>query len=125
MAILIQLNDGVATNKFPINKPLFQIGRATYNDICIDDPLVSKEHAVLEVMEVPDQPGNVEYFIKDLDSTNKTFVNEKKISRAKLNDNDIIRIGLSNFKLTLDQQEDYNKTTKLHKSWIPGVYFTK
>ena len=51
MATLVQLKEGVAGIRLRIDQPQFRIGRATDNDISIDDELVSKTHAVIEAME--------------------------------------------------------------------------
>jgi pSer/pThr/pTyr-binding forkhead associated (FHA) protein len=125
MAIIIQLHDGVAIKKFSINKPSFRIGRNPENDIYIDDKVVSMEHAVIEAVEDPNQKGAEEYYIKDLGSTNNTYVNGKKITRKKLNNNDFVRIGLNDFKFILEDEGESDKTVKIRKSWIPGVFYTK
>jgi pSer/pThr/pTyr-binding forkhead associated (FHA) protein len=125
MATLIQLKDGVAVNKFPIGKPSLRIGRHPDNDIYIDDKVVSVEHAVIEVVEDPDQKRTKEYYIKDLGSTNGTYVNGKKITRKKLDNNDLMRIGLITFKLIDEDELEPDETLKIRKSWIPGVYYTK
>ena len=125
MAMIIQLHDGVAIKKFSINKPSFRIGRNPDNDIYIDDKVVSMEHAVIEAVEDPNQKGAEEYYIKDLGSTNNTYVNGKKIKRKKLNNNDLVRIGLNDFKFILEDEGQSDKTVKIRKSWIPGVFYTK
>ena len=62
------------------------IGRNPQNDIQIDNMAVSNFHAVVKkVMNA--------YFIEDLQSTNGTFVNEKKIDKYELLDGDEIIIG--------------------------------
>ena len=125
MAELLQLSDGVASTRFLINKPILKIGRDPECDISIDDGLVSKTHAVIEVVASKTKEGEVEYFIKDLDSTNFTFLNEQKISRQQLKNNDIVRVGLVNFKFADDDKNDMEKTKTLHKSWFPGIFYTK
>jgi len=62
------------------------IGRSPENDIQIDNMAVSSFHAVVKkVMNT--------YFIEDLNSTNGTFVNEKKIDKYELFDGDETIIG--------------------------------
>jgi pSer/pThr/pTyr-binding forkhead associated (FHA) protein len=62
------------------------IGRNPKNDIQIDNLAVSNFHALVKkVMNA--------YFIEDLQSTNGTFVNEKKIDKYELLDGDEIIIG--------------------------------
>lgn len=125
MAELLQLSDGAASTRFLINKPLIKIGRDPDCDISIDDSLVSKTHAVVEVVASKSREGEVEYYIKDMDSTNHTFLNEQKVGRQQLKNNDIIRVGVVNFKFADDDKEDMEKTKTLYKSWFPGIFYTK
>ena len=123
MAMIVQLHEGVAIKKFELDKPKLRIGRDPESEIFIDDGVVSAEHAVIEVRDdVQDSP---EYYIKDLGSTNSTFVNGEQITTQKLEHNDIIRVGWNNFKFIDEAEKDPDKTAKIHKSWIPGVYYTK
>ena len=67
------------------------IGRAENNDIVIASPIVSAEHAIVSFVK-----GN--YIITDLDSTNGTFLNDKKISgSAIVKPGDEISIGPARF----------------------------
>ena len=125
MALIVQLHDGLAINKCPLDKPKFSIGRSPDCDIFIDDTVVSSEHAVIEMIENPDAAAEAEYYIEDQGSTNHTFVNEQEIKRHKLNHDDIIRVGWVNFKFIDETKADPDKTAKIHKSWIPGVYYSK
>lgn len=123
MATLVQLKSGDSGVKFLIQKMLFRIGRDADNDISINDDLVSNEHAFIEVETGED--GQIAYFIQDLESTNSTFVNDKAIIRHRLTHDDVIRIGLNSFKFIDNDVGPHDHTMKLHKSWIPGVYYTK
>jgi len=125
MAIVVQLHEGVAINKFNLDKPLLRIGRDPASDIYIDNTVVSFEHAIIEVKDSPKPGGKPEYYIQDLNSTNSTFVNEKKITRYRLNHNDLIRVGWNSFKFIDETEKDPNKTAKIRKTWIPGVYYTE
>jgi pSer/pThr/pTyr-binding forkhead associated (FHA) protein len=69
------------------------IGRQDKNDIVIKDSFISGIHAqfILERGEV---------YIRDLDSKNGVFINEKRVennSKNLLKDNDIIKIGQIEF----------------------------
>ena len=126
MPMIVQLHEGVALKKFPLkDKPIFRIGRDPESDIYIDDGVVSTEHAVIELMQSSDPQKAAKYIIKDLGSTNKTYVNGKTITSKILEHEDIIRVGWNNFKFIDETKKDPNKTAKIHKSWIPGVYYTK
>ena len=124
MAALVQLKQGLAGIRLHIDKQRFSIGRDAENDISIDDELVSKIHAVIEIIERKDKPG-VGYFLEDQASTNGLYVNNERVQRHQLSHGDIIRIGLSNFQFQDDVQETMDQTTQLKKTWIPGVFYTK
>lgn len=125
MASLVLISDGVAISRFPIGKAQVSIGRASDNDIHIDSPLVSKHHAEVEIVRSEAPDGANEYWIVDLDSTNHTFVNEAPVRRQRLHHDDTVRIGLNTFKFIDEREQDMDATTKIHRSWIPGVYYTK
>ncbi|MFV2059889.1 MAG: FHA domain-containing protein [Gammaproteobacteria bacterium] len=124
MASLTQYKDGVAGIKLHINKQQYTIGRSNNNDVSIDDDLVSTYHAVIEAVEGITAEGSVDYYIKDLNSTNTTMVNDSTIELYKLSHNDFISIGTQIFKFSSDDDDDLQETMKLHKSWFPGVYYT-
>ncbi len=64
-----------------------KIGRSSSNDVVINDPTVSAHHAVL----TETASG---YILKDLNSSNGTFVNGKKIAgEVHVTDKDAIRFG--------------------------------
>ena len=47
MAMVIQMHEGVAINKFKLDKPVLIIGRDPASDFFIDNSVVSTEHAVI------------------------------------------------------------------------------
>jgi ABC transport system ATP-binding/permease protein len=62
------------------------VGRAKTNNVVVDDALASRVHAVLV-----SSPVSLE--IRDNNSSNGTFVNGARITRAMLRDGDIVTIG--------------------------------
>jgi len=74
--------------EFKIDQVTINIGRKPDNDIVIDMPVVSGHHA--KILHEGDR-----IIVEDLNSTNGTFVNKKKIARLVLNHKDIIYIGKS------------------------------
>ena len=129
MAKLIKMQNGEVLEEFPITKSELKIGRASDNDVILHDETVSSHHAVITAAAVSEDGLVKEYRIQDLRSTNKTYVNNKVIDERQLKDNDVVRIGLSHFEFDHNNSEEiqreFEKTTKLHKSWIPGVFYTK
>ena len=124
MAVLAQLKDGVVVKKFFIDKTPVKIGRDDDCDIVIDDRVVSQAHAEIEIVKLSNKDDR-EFYIKDLGSTNGTFVNEKSIEHQQLFDADLIRLGWTTFKFSEKNDPADDKTLKIHKSFIPGVYYTK
>ena len=66
------------------------IGRNPDNDIALDNMAVSGYHAFIESVAA-------NFVIRDLDSTNGIFVNNKKIKMHVLQHNDVIMIGQYEF----------------------------
>ncbi len=73
---------------YAVEKPLIKIGRSPHCDVPLDDPLVSREHCLVQLK--PEAP-----FIEDLASANGTLVNEQRVTQARLSVGDKIRLGLS------------------------------
>jgi pSer/pThr/pTyr-binding forkhead associated (FHA) protein len=123
MAMIVQTVEGVVTNKFDIDLSALKFGRAVDNQVQIDDLAVSNEHAQI-ICETSDK-GEVAYFLEDLGSTNGSFINEEKIDKQLLHHNDSLRIGWNVFTFIDESEIDFEKTSKIKKSWIPGIYYTK
>ena len=105
MAVLIQFANGAPGIKFELDKSLFRIGRSLDNDLCIPDGFVSKAHAVIERKPSERSDGSFDYFISDLKSTNKTYVNDAQVSRFRLHDDDVVRIGNNRFRFILETED--------------------
>lgn len=124
MAALIQMRNNVAGVKILLLAPKCRLGRGDENDVVIDDDLISREHAVIERLSVAGSDDNAHFMIRDLDSTNGTFVNHKQIKESLLNDGDTVRLGQSFFQFSLKERGKPGSTKVLKKTIIPGVYYT-
>lgn len=72
----------------------FLIGRTPECQLSLDDPLVSRRHAILEI-----QPDGV--FVQDLGSRNGVFINgERAEVRTRLSEGDVIKIGTQDLVLS-------------------------
>ncbi|MBW1729829.1 MAG: FHA domain-containing protein [Deltaproteobacteria bacterium] len=86
MAKFVLMFNKQVIKEYPFQKESITIGRKPENDITIDNLAVSGYHARV------DKTGS-EYILTDLQSTNGTFVNDKKIVSHKLSHGDNIIIG--------------------------------
>lgn len=83
--IVLSFNDSII-NEFELDRGSLTIGRDEKSDIHIDNPAVSSKHAkILTILD--------ESFIEDLESTNGTYIDGKKISGHALKNGDSIFIG--------------------------------
>ena len=88
MWILRTLSEGEPEKTFRIlSGAVRTVGRATGADFIVDAPLVSRVHC--RIVALPD--GNLE--VRDLESTNGTFVNGRRIDSARLASGDKLRVG--------------------------------
>lgn len=85
-AYLLVSTRGARPVQFDLGGPLIGIGRASDNDVIVDDPMVSRHHCQLKL-----QHGA--YGFTDLGSRNGSSVNGQPVSQLALGPGDIIRIG--------------------------------
>jgi len=83
----LEIVDGPDKGKlFVLEREETVIGRLAYCDIVLPQKNISRQHARLV------RSGS-EYFLEDMDSTNGTFLNGKRVrARTKLRDHDLIRV---------------------------------
>jgi len=67
------------------------MGTAADCDVVLTDPYLSSKHTVI-------RHENGVFTVSDLDSTNGTFVNDRRITRYDIIDNDKIRLGRTELK---------------------------
>lgn len=73
-------------NRYSIKKSETKIGSGSSNDIVVRDDRVSKNHALLR------WTGS-RFEVEDLNSTNHTFVNGKRVSKAALRSGDMVSVA--------------------------------
>ncbi|NQV86430.1 MAG: FHA domain-containing protein [Woeseiaceae bacterium] len=83
---LIVTNNGSVIDRLTIEKPRVLIGRSEHNDIVISSRFVSRHHVLLV-------RHRTATFLMDLNSTNGTFVNSKRVSNHILMHEDVIALG--------------------------------
>lgn len=81
----------------------YVIGR-NVGDWVIPDPKISRKHCHLVIV-------GENIVLKDLESANGTFVNEEKIDRLEIQNNDVIKIGFHELKvLSILGEDEVEKT---------------
>lgn len=78
--------DNKVQGEYFIRKKRITIGRHRENDLRIDDPLISRQHAQII------QQGRTIY-LRDLNSTNGTYVRSKRVDIAPLEIGTVIQVG--------------------------------
>jgi len=76
-----------------LNKPVITVGRGNANDLVLNDPSVSRFHAVIKLRD-----NSV--FVADRGSTNGIVLNDQKINKeTELKDGDVALVGLYRLRL--------------------------
>ncbi len=85
-ALVVRFGGGRAGETFPLDGDRVELGRSPDAPVFLDDVTVSRSHAML----VRDDVG---YTIEDAGSLNGTYVNRRRVEKAKLEDGDEVQIG--------------------------------
>lgn len=93
------LSGGLAGQSFGLGETAIVLGRIPTCHLRINDGLASRRNS--EIVK----DGSV-YKLKDLGSSNGTFVNDAKITEATLCEGDVLRIGESTFRYSFVAQKD-------------------
>ena len=85
---LLQVKRGPnAGSTFLLEQDSTTVGRSPESEVFLDDVTVSRKHATFE------RRGSAEWFVRDGGSLNGTYVNRRRVERAKLEDGDEVQIG--------------------------------
>lgn len=117
MAYLKQRFNGDTVNIYELNTTVV-IGRHIDCNIVVDDPTVSSQHAQV-------RNDNGVFVLRDLGSTNGVRIAKEKITETNLVHGMLFILGTHEFEYLEYLPTDLDKTLKIKKSWIPGVYYTE
>jgi pSer/pThr/pTyr-binding forkhead associated (FHA) protein len=96
MAFLTLITSGAEAKTYELNKPRIVVGRDSRCDIHIDNLAISKQHC--EFVHEGDA-----YILRDLNSSNKTFIAGEEIKEHKLKDGEEAILGPYRIKFTNPQ----------------------
>ena len=102
LTILLKFNDKILKT-IESEKDEIVIGRNAENDIVVENLAVSKMHA-----RIVNRGG--EYYIEDLNSTNGTYLNNIRITKKNLKNNDIIIVGKHSLEIHFEKKGDIDPT---------------
>jgi len=108
-AELVIISGPYRGHRVPLRKESLRIGRDSSCDVALDDEAASRVHS--EIVRQDDQ-----YVLKDLNSTNGTFLNDARITECPLQNGDRISVGDTVMLLRLEPKK---------ASSTPTVVFAK
>jgi pSer/pThr/pTyr-binding forkhead associated (FHA) protein len=92
MARLVLLSEGLTGRTFDLKGAKTTVGRVPDNDFQIAEASVSSHHCELHLQ-------GKDVLVKDLDSTNGTFVNGERVTETVLKPGQILRLGMIEMRL--------------------------
>lgn len=95
---LLQIVDENVVAEHTLEEGTFGIGRNAGNSVQPDDESVSGYHARITLSASLYMDDALDASIEDLDSTNGTFVNGRKVRQQLLKHGDVLTIGTMSFK---------------------------
>ena len=96
---LVAVDGPLSGQIFYLDEPAVSIGRLGSNDLCLEDPFVSRYHCVIR------NEGD-ECLIEDLNSANGTYLNGERVNKGLLKEGCLIQIGTSQFIFKLQNPEE-------------------
>jgi pSer/pThr/pTyr-binding forkhead associated (FHA) protein len=100
---------------YSFTQDTIEIGRIPTADIFIDNSSISREHTRIE------RSIGGPYIIRDINSTNGTFLNDRKISEAAIKDNDTVSLGKFTLKLRFEGKNKPLKKKKVSPKDFDGT----
>jgi len=98
LKIELAIKDNIL-KEFTFTQDIVEIGRVPTADIFIDNSGISRSHTRIE------RSAGGPYIVKDMGSTNGTFLNDRQVTEATLKHNDVIMIGKFSLRVILDMAD--------------------
>jgi pSer/pThr/pTyr-binding forkhead associated (FHA) protein len=110
---LVVRKSGQMVNELRFGRGPIYIGRHAHSQVLLPDRAVSRQHAAI----FSSQEGK--WMVQDLDSANKTYLNDKAIHRAEIETGDCIRIG--DFDIEVDLEASAEAEIDLEDTLVPST----
>jgi diguanylate cyclase (GGDEF)-like protein len=111
---LVFLRGELLAVQIPLEREQVTLGRALDADIRINDSRASRLHARIS-SELDEKSGFTRYRLSDLDSTNGTILNGKRIDSAYLEDGDKFEIGEQLIRFEMLDEIDREFQQQIHR----------
>ncbi len=106
MRLVVKQNDSTV-NEFQFAKGPIYIGRNQNSQVFLNDRAVSRQHAVI----FNTQDGK--WTVEDLDSANKTYLNDKAIHKVEIKTGDCLRITDYTIEIHIEEGSETEKKAQL------------
>jgi pSer/pThr/pTyr-binding forkhead associated (FHA) protein len=99
-------------NEFHFDKGPIYIGRHSNSQVFLPDKVVSRQHAVIY------NTKDGQWVVEDLESANKTYLNDNEIRKAEVKTGDLIRISDFNIEVSFETSStpDPGETVELEEA---------
>jgi len=111
---LVVKRNGQTVSEFRFDRGPVYIGRHAHSQVFLPDRAVSRQHAAIFSTE------EGKWLLEDLDSANKTYLNDKAIRKAEINSGDCIRVGNFTIEIDLEAAADAKKAIHLEDTIVPS-----
>lgn len=115
MRLVVKRNDQTV-NEFQFDRGPVYIGRHTHSQVFLHDRAVSRQHAAIFTTK------GGKWVVEDMDSANKTYLNDKAIHKADVKTGDIIRIADFTIEINLETKLDTGTPIHLEDTLVPTSY---
>ncbi|MFZ2633517.1 MAG: FHA domain-containing protein [Desulfosalsimonadaceae bacterium] len=95
LKIELAIKDNIL-KKYAFTQDIVEIGRVPTADIFIDNSGISRSHTKIE------RSVGGPYIVRDMGSTNGTFLNNRQVDEAELKNNDVIMIGKFSLRVIIE-----------------------
>jgi pSer/pThr/pTyr-binding forkhead associated (FHA) protein len=109
---LIVKRAGQTVNELRFDRGPVFVGRHAHSQVFLPDRAVSRQHAAIFVT----QDGK--WMVEDLDSANKTYLNDKPIHKAEIKTGDCLRIEDFTIEINLEAKADVEEPIHLEDTLV-------
>jgi len=113
---LVVKQDGRTINEFKFDRGPVYIGRHAHSQVFLPDRMVSRQHAAIYITK------DRKWMVEDLDSANKTYLNDKAIHKAEIKTGDCIRIADFSIEIDIEAASKADKHIHLEDTLVTASH---